>query len=353
MSSLNLYLDKLKKLPQDKLATAAVALLLIYIASILANLSYLVIPGSQTAGNGNIGAPNRAAQGQAKSQQGSVNISALTSLNVFGSYVKPEDAPKVEQPVVQTEDIPETNLNLTLAATVAENNNSGLGTAIIQSGNAQSTYGVDDKIDGTTAIVKQVFTDRVIIQNGMRRETLMLDGVEYDRMNVARPIDDPNEVKSLNQPKDPDRYTDDEKSDGDQKDDRRNDKRLTERLSEKKRDISENPMKLYDLIRFSPVRNDGELAGYRLNPGKDPDLFKQAGFRPDDLAVEVNGTPLNDMKAAMQILREFREMTEANIVVERDGVRQEILFSLDAANASRDLPKKEVTRDGTRGLVEQ
>jgi hypothetical protein len=55
----------------------------------------------------------------------------------------------------------------------------------------------------------------------------------------------------------------------------------------------------------------------------------------------------------MQVLREFREMTEANIVVERDGVRQEILFSLDAANASRELPKKEVKRNGTRGLVEQ
>lgn len=338
MSSLNLYIDKLKKLPQDKLAQLAVVILLIYIASILANLSYLVIPGSHTAAN--ISAPNRQANNMNNAVQGgNVNVNSITAMNIFGSYVKPADKPKEVEPVVQTEEIPETNLNLTLSATVAENNNSGLGTAIIQSGSSQGTYGIDDKIDNTTAIVKQVFTDRVIIQNGMRRETLMLDGVQYDRMNVPRPVEQPD------QKRDSDRYSKDKAK----QDDRRDNLSLTRKLAETKRDISQNPMKLYDLVRFTPHRANGELKGYRLNPGKEPQLFKQAGFRPNDLAVEVNGRPLDDMKAAMEVLREFRNMTEANIVVERDGTRTEILFSLDNASAPRDEGRKKPQR----GLVER
>lgn len=340
MSSLTPYLDKLKKLPQDKLAQLTVVVLICYIASILANLSYLVIPSNQ-AGAPIASAARQAGGGQNQSGD-SVNISALTSMNIFGAYVRPQDAPKAVEVIQPDEEIPETSLNLTLTATVAINNNSGEGNAIIQSGGTQSTYGLDDKIDGTTATLKLVYHDRVIIQNGMRRETLMLDGVEYDRMNVPHPVesDDREEQLSLDE-------------DEGHQIDMRDDPRLTQRLEQTKQDINDNPTKLYDLVRFSPFRRDGELVGYRLNPGKEPDLFKRAGFHANDLAVEVNGKPLNDIKAAMEVLREFREMTEANIVVERDGVRTEILFSLDSGGDDAKEARDEPPQTRQHGLIEQ
>lgn len=334
MSFVNDVINKLKKLPQDRLAQVAVALLLIYIASILANLSYLVIPGSHSGAN--ISTPNRPASGQLSRTESTVNVGSITSMNLFGSYVKPDDKPKEVEPLPPQQDIPETTLKqLKLAATVAENNNSGKGTAIIQNGSTQSTYGIDDKIDGTTAIVRQVYTDRVIIQNGMRQETLMLDGVKYDRMNVAHKIDDGNTLAPNT-----DRYTPTKDKSLNlvkkgSKVDRRNDKKLTRQLAQTKRDIVNNPAKISELIRFRSEKDKStnELLGFRLNPGKNPDLFKQAGFRPGDLAVEVNGRALNDLRGAMQVLRDLKEMTEANIVVERDGIRTEILFNLDSGPA--------------------
>ena len=306
-------------MPQARLSQLVVALGLIYIASIMANISWMLVPGAD--GGSAITSPQHRASTSGKSSGQSFNISSLTGLNIFGKHQIQTKQVDVAPPPVQT-DAPETNLNLTLSATVAEGKN-GQGTAIIESGGTQGTYGIGDKINSSTAIVRQVYTDRVIIQNGSRNETLMLDGVEYDSKNVAHEVKNPNNNTrpkrrelSLNK---------------NRKVDKRNDPKLSSRLAQQREALVRDPKKLFELIRFSPVRKGGGLAGYRLNPGAQPELFKQAGFRPNDLAVEVNGYALNDMQQAMKGLREFRTLTEANIVVERDGIRTEILFSLDAA----------------------
>jgi general secretion pathway protein C len=66
---------------------------------------------------------------------------------------------------------------------------------VIASNGFEGTYGIDDKIESSPATVKQVFFDRVIIQNGNKRETLMLDGVEYDNQNVASLIKNPDVLR--------------------------------------------------------------------------------------------------------------------------------------------------------------
>ncbi|MCJ8268857.1 MAG: type II secretion system protein GspC, partial [Psychrosphaera sp.] len=71
-------------------------------------------------------------------------------------------------------------------------NINGKGTAVIASRGLQGTYSMGEKIDSTPAIVKQVYFDRVIIQNGDKRETLMLDGVVYDNNNVATAVRSPD-----------------------------------------------------------------------------------------------------------------------------------------------------------------
>jgi general secretion pathway protein C len=326
LSSLTDVLNKLKQLPQAFLSQLVVALGLIYIASILANISWMLVPGAD--GGSAITSPGQRASTAGKSSGQSFNISSLTGLNIFGQHQIETKKVDVAPPPVQT-DAPETNLNLTLSATVAEGKD-GAGTAIIESGGTQGTYGIGDKISSSTAIVRQVYTDRVIIQNGARNETLMLDGVLYDSKNVAHDVATPNnnarsprkELSLNNNPKV----------------DKREDLKLSSRLAQQRDELAKDPKKLFELIRFSPERKGDGLAGYRLNPGAQPDLFKQAGFRPNDLAVEVNGYALNDMQQAMKVLREFRTLTEANIVVERDGIRTEILFSLDAAAVSPPAP---------------
>ena len=52
--------------------------------------------------------------------------------------------------------------------------------------------------------------------------------------------------------------------------------------------------------------SDGELIGYRLSPGKEPELFKQMGLQNNDLAVAINGYQLTDLKQAMAAINELR-----------------------------------------------
>jgi len=74
--------------------------------------------------------------------------------------------------------------------------------------------------------------------------------------------------------------------------------------------------------------NDGELIGYRLSPGKEPELFKQMGLQNNDLAVAINGYQLTDLKQAMAAMNELRNSTDATITIERDGEQIDVLFSL-------------------------
>ncbi|WP_299079680.1 type II secretion system protein N [uncultured Paraglaciecola sp.] len=98
------------------------------------------------------------------------NIITIQQLHLFG-------LPEIDthQANYQFKIAPETALNLTLTGVVAssENNN---GAAIIENKGQQKTYGVNDKIDGTRAVIQQVLVDRIVIRNVNKTETLMFDG---------------------------------------------------------------------------------------------------------------------------------------------------------------------------------
>ena len=71
---------------------------------------------------------------------------------------------------------------------------------------------------------------------------------------------------------------------------------------------------------------ENKLAGYRLNAGKNGDLFYQSGLQDNDLAIVLNGMDLRDTQQAQQALKQLAELSELNLTVERDGKRQNIYF---------------------------
>jgi len=99
-------------------------------------------------------------------------------------------------------------------------------------------------------------------------------------------------------------------------------------VSESRTELLENPAKITEMVNISPVQQDGELVGYRVNPGKDPALFKEVGLEPNDLAVSINGYDLTDNEQAMQMLSELPELTELTLTVERDGQLHQVFISL-------------------------
>jgi general secretion pathway protein C len=184
------------------------------------------------------------------------------------------------------------------------------GLAIIESQGSQETYSLGDKIKGTSASLKEVYADRIIITNAGRYETLMLDGLQYTTQSQAN--------AQLQQAR----------SGGDVTKVDRRDADIGRELVASRDELLADPSKITDYLAISPVQKDGEVQGYRLNPGKDAGLFKDAGFQPNDLAKSINGYDLTDMSQALEVMGQLPELTEVSVMVEREGQLVEIMFSL-------------------------
>ena len=136
-----------------------------------------------------------------------------------------------------------------------------------------------------------MFADRVIIARDGRDETLMLDGEEY-----GKPL-----------PK----VT-----------------RQGAELSSVRSELMSNPGKITDYLNISPVRVDGRMVGYRLNPGSNPEVFNQLGLVANDLAVSINGLDLRDNAQAMQAMQQVAGATEMTVTVERQGQLYDVYVGL-------------------------
>ncbi|EGM71911.1 type II secretion system protein GspC [Shewanella sp. HN-41] len=242
---------------------------------------------------------------------GQVDLVALQQLGLFGTAAPKSDQPKAE--VVETvTDAPKTTLSIQLTGVVASTADQK-GLAIIESSGSQETYSLGDKIKGTSASLKEVYADRIIITNAGRYETLMLDGLVYTSQSPAnqqlqKAKGDKGEVAS--------------------RVDQRKNAEISQELADSRSELLADPSKITDYIAISPVKQGENVVGYRLNPGKDANLFKQAGFKANDLAKSINGYDLTVMSQALEMMSQLPELTEVSIMVEREGQLIEIMFSL-------------------------
>lgn len=288
MDNLDALKQHLAKIPQKQLATLCLYVFLTIFCYYSALLTWQLWP-SQSA-------PVSSWQPQSNNlsnQQDKFELSGLRRLYLFGK----QQAVKSKPVAVQSVDAPKTRLRLTLAGVVVSSE-PDLALAIIENKGSQDTYGIDEEVGSTQAILKRVLPDRVLIEYRGKLETLMLDGESFTKGD------------SQNKPRA--RLTGKEKTD----------------LTHLRRDLLENPASITDYVRISPVRKDGKLSGYRVNPGKKRELFKEVGLQPNDLAVSLNGYDLTDTRQAMEIAKQLKELTEMSLTVERNGQLHSIYLSL-------------------------
>ncbi|MFN6969468.1 MAG: type II secretion system protein GspC [Rheinheimera sp.] len=290
-----------KRLPSQQLNRLFSLLLVVLLAWLAARLTWLIWPE-----------PAVSSQIQLDSlptvqTTSSPSLDNLLAANLFGKYQEKSAEPvKVE---VVTE-APKTNLNVKLTGVVATKNYPEQGTAIIESNGVEQVYAVDEQIEGTNASLKQVLEDRVLLQVSGRFETLMLDGLEYQQLSQDNaPVGDGlQEIPSAPEPMELSPAQAD--------------------LNVVRREMLAEPAKFFDYVRVTPRHRNGQMYGYALLPGKDPELFARMGLMPNDVAIEINGVRLNDMQQAYSIINELREAKEASIKVERDGEIKDVLFTL-------------------------
>lgn len=306
--------DQLSKLPQRKVTQVIIFLLLCYIAYLFAQITWLAMPQQNTASV----LKTSGSQSNQSSVSKQINVKAIAGLNLFGAFSQ-QAVEKVEEVVI--ENAPETRLKLLLTGVVASSNRA-TAAAIIESSGKQETYGIGENIKGTRAVLENVFYDRVLLKVSGRLETLMIEGIDFNK-NAKAIKQSPTTKQSKRQSAPSRRLSSPNVVD------QRNNKTLTKSTNSLRKDLDDDPGKITDYLKISPKRENGKIMGYRLMPGKDPTFFQNAGLKSGDVAVQMNGFDLTEPREAAQALKSLKEQRETSLLLDRNGDMTEILFSID------------------------
>ena len=259
------------------------ALLIVALASKLAELTWTIIPGTPLDAPAPIVSAPTARAG---SDAAYLDFSIITGSHLFGEASQAVAA--VTETIV---DAPDTNLNLELRGTVSFQDSES-GWAIIANDRGQDKiYFVDDAIDGGRGTtLHAVYRDRVLLNRAGNLETLRLpkessNGAVTAAVRLPAPIAAPSSLRSV---------------------------------------ISENASRITDVIRIVPHIEQGQMVGFRLNPGQARAQFDALGLRPGDVVTEINGTSMTDPSRGLQVFEALGESTIASVTVLRNG-RPEVL----------------------------
>ncbi|MBL3589801.1 MAG: type II secretion system protein GspC [gamma proteobacterium endosymbiont of Lamellibrachia anaximandri] len=281
----------LDQLVSRVLPRVALLVLVVLVAYVLAQITWQVIPvpaEQHIVRSGEVLTGTKHPGRSLKNQSG-----RISALHVFGR----PGAVKRSAPKVVAERAPETNLNLTLHGVFADPKPE-LGAAIIgKAGSEQKYYKVGKKIMGGVTL-QAVHEDRVVLLRNGRSEVLRFP-------RASKPVVTSSRSKSASKAS----------------------SSSSSSLGTYKEMFKREPLKIFQHLRFVPVRTGKQLKGYRILPQKNRDLYNRLGVRPSDLVTSVNGVPLNDDKQAMGLIKDLQSADNIELVVLRQG--QQTTLSLD------------------------
>ncbi len=257
-----------------------------------------------------------------------VDIEQLRSRHLFGEAgaVAAAQQAAVPEPVAASsrdgieKGARETRLALKLRGAVASTED-GLGYAVIEHKSKQAIYAVEDKLPlpGRVVLAK-VMARQVVLDNGGTYELLEL--FEDSPLDAQLPLQAPGrEVRRTgSRPPAAKAAVSEDASE----------------LAQAYRDrLYQNPQSLAEVVNISAVRENGELTGYRIAPGKEKEQFQQLGFKPGDLVTGVNGIALNDPANTLQLYQTMRTATEAVFELKRNEESLTISVSLADGSAGQ------------------
>jgi general secretion pathway protein C len=264
--------------------------LVIAIAYQLAQLTWAVVPGSVP-----VAAPSPSRPANEKpGTPASSGYATLAAAHLFGEAAKQEVAP-APQAVV---DAPDTTLSLTLTGILSRDADPN-GFAIISSNRGQEkTYQVGQAIDNANgATLHSVYSDRVLLNRGGQLETLRLPKELLGAGGGAPRAASPPMAQASAPGNDTLRNV-----------------------------ISQNASRLTDILRLAPHVQEGQVVGFRVNPGRDRESFDALGLMPGDVVTDINGVVLDDPSRGLQAFEALGEATMANVTVLREGTPQVLVI---------------------------
>ena len=234
--------------------------------------------------------------------------SIIAKQHLFGVVKKVKAPVKEVEPVKQAP--PRKRLNLKLHGVVAYKSNK-TGYALISSaGGNQKVYAKGDELEENVT-VKKIYSDKVIISNNGTDEELILPrkDIANRQSAAATSANIPNNAPPPALPNgnmgEPGGMPD---------------------IGAFREEVLENPRKLMDIATPSPAIVDGRFIGFRVHPGPRRKMFRDLGFRPNDIITEVNGIVLDDASKGAQVLAELAQAGQVSATVKRGD--QEIFIEL-------------------------
>lgn len=263
-------------------------LLIILCSYTLSQITWLLIPGDETPS-----APPAQRKPVSNTPLQPQDYRQIKEAQLFGLFEKTA-APAV------TTDAPDTRLNLVLkgllAATPMKN-----AVAIISLGKngKEDNYSVGDKV--SSARIREIHTDRVILERSGKLETLRLPEDSKDDFIKAAPKTEANRSTSSS----PGAV-----------------------LSDIRKKIMKNPTSFGQYAIPVPYNENGQLKGYRLQPRGDRSLFESVGLETNDVIISVNGVELNNPTSGLKAIRSLQSAKQLDLIVLRNGSEVPLHFEI-------------------------
>ena len=324
--------------PRLLIKRVAWMLLLVYCCNVAARLFWLALPLPS-----GLEAPVRIQPMMGEvihvpaGQRLEVDIAALQSLNLFGQAHL--EYPAITVTPTAAIEAQETRLDLLLLGVMVSPDQLA-ARAIISHRNSQALYGVGDAIPGGAQVqLEQVLPGRVIINNAGNYESLWLYEDKNEPTQPQPSLANRTATSAM-------------KHAG---------KRAAGRVALARATVDRQPManpqpaghgtlpdaelptladdrlqgaaqSLADIIKFTPVHAQGRILGYRIAPGRAPEVFRRFGLKKNDVITSVNGVSLDDPTRALKVYRQIQSSRAANFELMRDGESHVVEVALGKKN---------------------
>jgi len=214
----------------------------------------------------------------------------IANMHLFGVEGQRASVKKVEVAA------PETRLKLTLHG-VFVGKAADKGTAIIGQANGKQLFYKTGQTVSSGTTLTEVYAAHIVLTRNGRREVLRFPKSRSKGLSVA------NRASASGSNR--------------------------ESLKNFRDTFAKQPLKIFQHLRFIPVRGAEGIKGFRVLPQGNRTLFNKLGVKSSDLVTAINGTPLTDERKALQLLGSLKNAKELMLDIERKGVATTISLNLN------------------------
>lgn len=266
--------------------------------------------------------PNALETGSSQSGTRPVDVNELKELTIFGAGSGEVEELPVEQaqplePQIEDQAV-DTKLSLVLQG-VINSSDSKSARAIIADAKSQAIYGPGDELENMNNVkVAKVLDLRVILDNKGQYESLWLYKDDPNAPRIARrQAPPPADTPSRSWDGDPQELSEGQDAEAPAQGPLEKDTPGAE--DDASQAIEAARKNLSDVVAFNIHRENGQIKGYKVRPGRNSAAFDAVGLQNGDVVTAVNGTPLDNPGRIMEIYRNLGQATSASLEIERNG----------------------------------